>query len=378
MNGQSSRPRSESGPYLNVAGPGDVHVAGPAVPHAVHAGGPAVPAWPFVSFRAAALVIALALLATVPASAYLKFGYTIGGRSVVLRWPEGQAVSYMVGARGAGGISAGEFREAIARAFATWEAVPSSTIRFAQVGVSDREPSDNDGVTLLAFADRPELDRTLGATSYTVDVVTGTLLEADVFFNGAFPWSVASGGQAGRYDLESIATHEIGHLSGLGHSALGETESLGTGRRVLSAGAVMFPIAFSPGNIDGRRLQPDDIAGISDIYPDASFRRDTGSVSGRITRNGLGVFGAHVVAMHLRTGALVGGFTLDDTGSFVLAGVEPGPVVLRVEPLDDGDVDSFIDSARVDVDFGVTFSERAVFVPRAGNVPDVRIEVVGK
>ena len=67
-----------------------------------------------------------------------------------------------------------EFREAVARAFATWEAVPTSSIHFAQTGVSDREPSDNDGVTLLAFANRPELDRTLGATSYTVDVVSGT------------------------------------------------------------------------------------------------------------------------------------------------------------------------------------------------------------
>jgi hypothetical protein len=231
---------------------------------------------------------------------------------------------------------------------------------------------------LLAFANRPELDRTLGATSYTIDVVSGELLEADVFFNAAFPWSVADGGQAGRFDLESIAAHEVGHLSGLGHSALGETESLGSGRRVLSAGAVMFPIAFSPGNIDGRRLHADDIAGISDVYPHESFRRDTGSVSGRVTKDGIGVFGAHVIAMHLRTGALVGGFTLDDAGAFVLAGVEPGPVVLRVEPLDDGDVESFIDSPRVDLDFRVAFSPRVVFVPKGGNAPDVTIEVVGK
>lgn len=324
------------------------------------------------------LVVVLAVLASVPTSAYLKFGYTIGGRSTVLSWPDDRPVSYFVGTRGAGGVSAGEFRAAISRAFANWESVASSTIRFAQAGVSDREPSDNDGVTLLAFASRPELDRTLGATSYTVDVTSGALLEADVFFNAAFPWSVASGGEAGRFDLESIATHEVGHLSGLGHSALGETESVGSGRRVLSAGAVMFPIAFSPGNVDGRRLHADDVAGISDIYPEEAFRRETGSVSGRVTKNGLGVFGAHVVAMHLRTGALVGGFTLDDAGAFVLAGMEPGPVVLRVEPLDDGDVESFIDGPRVDQDFRVAFSPRAVFVPRGGNVPDVTIEVTAK
>ena len=325
-----------------------------------------------------ALVGVLAVLSSVPTSAYLKFGYTIAGQSVVLRWPEGRAVSYFVGTRGGGGISAGEFNDAIARAFGTWEAVPTSAIRFTQAGATDRDLSDNDGVTHLAFSNRPELDRTLGATSYTIDVASGVLLEADVFFNAAFPWSVAPAGQAGRFDLESIATHEIGHLLGLGHSGLGETEVVGTGRRVLSAGAVMFPIAFSPGNIDGRRLEADDIAGVSDIYPDGTFRQATGSISGRVRKNGVGVFGAHVVAMHLRSGALVGGFTLDDSGAFVLAGLEPGPVVLRVEPLDDGDVASFIENPRVDVDFQVAFSPRAVFVPRGGNVPEITIDVVGK
>ncbi|WP_291983768.1 matrixin family metalloprotease [Luteitalea sp.] len=328
--------------------------------------------------RVSVLVAILAVLSAIPTSAYLKFGYRINGQSVVLKWPEGRPVSYVVGTRETTGVSAADFRDTIARAFATWENVPSSSIRFAPAGDTTRPLSDNDGITMLAYANRPELDRTLGATSYTIDIIAGALLEADVFFNAAFPWSAAPGGQAGRFDLESIATHEIGHLIGLGHSALGETEVVGSGRRVLSAGAVMFPIAFSPGNIDGRRLQPDDIAGISDIYPDGTFRQETGSISGRVTRGGLGVFGAHVVAMHLRTGALVGGFTLDDSGTFVLAGIEPGPVVLRVEPLDDGDVASFIEGPRVDVGFAVAFSPRAIFVPRGGNAPDVTIDVVGK
>lgn len=323
------------------------------------------------------LVLA-ACLTALPASAYLKFGYSAGGRPLVLRWPEGRPVAYFVGSEGGGGVSGEEFRATVTRAFATWEAVASAAVSFTQAGVSDRVPGDNDGVTLLAFDTRPELDRTLGATSYTIDVTTGTLLEADVFFNASFPWSTASTGQGGRFDLESIATHEIGHLLGLGHSALGETEQVGTGRRVLSAGAIMFPIAFSPGNIDGRRLQPDDVAGISDIYPSSTFRQETGSISGRVTKGGLGVFGAHVVAMHLRTGALIGGFTLDDAGTFVLAGVEPGPVVLRVEPLDDGDVTSFIDGPRVDANFRVAFSPRALFVPKGGNLPDVTIEVQAK
>ena len=89
--------------------------------------------------------------------------------------------------------------------------------------------------------------------------------------------------------------------------------------------------------------------------------------------------GAHVVAFNPRTGKLVGGFTLNDNGDFVIAGLEPGPHVLRAEPLDDGDVNSFFDDDfDVDVDFRVTFHERVVAVPRGGGARDVEIKVTAK
>src|SRR4029077_11914279 len=90
--------------------------------------------------------------------------------------------------------------------------------------------------------------------------------------------------------------HEIGHLSGLSHSALGETELRpGGGRLVTASEAVMFPIAYAIGSIAGRTLKADDIAGISDLYP-AGEATTYGSVSGRVTKNGVPLFGAHVVA----------------------------------------------------------------------------------
>ena len=83
----------------------------------------------------------------------------------------------------------------------------------------------------------------------------------------------------------------------------------GGGRRVLAAEAVMFPIAFGPGSVAGRTLKADDITGITDLYPDADFARTSGSVSGRVTKEGQPIFGAHIVAFDVARGTSVGSFT---------------------------------------------------------------------
>ena len=141
----------------------------------------------------------------------------------------------------------------------------------------------------------------------------------------------------------------------------------------------MFPIAFTAGSTAGRTLQPDDVAGISDLYPADGFRSSTGSISGTVTKNGNGVFGAHVIAFSPATGALVANFTLDESGRFSIAGLTPGAWLVRVEPLDDAEVDSFFDrSAPVDLDFRVTFADSLVIVPRGADSGSVAIQVAPK
>jgi hypothetical protein len=313
------------------------------------------------------------------ASAYLKFGYEVNGREHTLLWTT-RPVRYFVTDTGVAGVTATQFQTAVASAFDTWAAVPTASITYQFAAFTRSLPGEDDGRTTLGFMNEPDLDRVLAATSYLIDDVTGDLVEADIFFNSAFPWTVAAAGERGRWDLQSIALHEIGHLSGLGHSALGETEmSSGGGRRVLSSGAAMFPIALSAGDISARALQPDDIAGISDLYPDGGFNDKTGSVSGRVTKDGRGVYGAHIVAFDPRTGEMVGNFSLSRTGQFSIAGLQPGPQVLRVEPIDDADVESFFDSSDpTEVNFKAAYYEHLVVVPRGGDSGAVEIRVVAK
>jgi hypothetical protein len=320
--------------------------------------------------------MALATTVVAPADAYLKIGTTVGSQTVTLAW-KSTPVRYMVSDSSVPGVSVDQFQSAIARAFAAWQAVPTSSIRFEFAGVSGVLPLDEDGVTALGFLSRPDLDRVLASTSFLIDTRTGEILESDVFFNSEFAWSAASEGEPGRYDLESIAVHEIGHVQGLGHSALGETQLQGGGgRRLIAAGAVMFPIAYAAGTTIGRTLTPDDIAGSSDIYPDGGIRQSTGSIQGRVLKRGAGVYGAHVVAFDLRTGALVGSFTLDSGGSFVISGLSPGAHLVRVEPLDDGDVESFLDTpSLVDLGFKATVHPEIVVVPAGGAPPSIDIEV---
>jgi hypothetical protein len=330
--------------------------------------------------RATTLVVTLAFLCmgSMPLHAYLKLGSRVGTRTVTLKWNR-MPIRYLVTNRDTAGVTAGQLQTAVGQAFRTWDSLATAQLSSEFVGFTQSSPATGDGATVLGFVNRPDLDRTLGATSFLIDTTTGEVIESDIFFNTAFTWSVASAGEAGRFDLESIALHEVGHLHGLAHSALGETELRTGGRRVIAAEAVMFPIAFSAGSVEGRGLKADDIAGISEIYPSTAFTRDTGSVSGKVTKSGKGVLGAHVTAFNPQTGKIVGGFSLSEDGTFVVAGLSPGPHVLRVEPLDDGDIESFFDATlNIDVDFRVKFYEKLVVIPRGGGTSGVEVKVVAK
>ena len=323
--------------------------------------------------RRAIVLLVLLGLCVARADAYSHFGTGVG--SVRVHWAPSLARWFLTN-RSVPGVTVTDAQAALQRAFQTWQDVPTANIEFSFAGLTSVEPSEDDNLSVIGFQDHPEMDRVLGATSFVYDDTTGVLVEADIFFNSAFEWSTAAGGDNSRFDLESVAVHEIGHFLGLGHSAIGETEMLPDGgRRVLGSGAVMFPIALGRGSTADRALQPDDIAGVSDLYPDAGFEDSTGGVRGRVRKGGAPVPGAHVMAFNVRTRTLVGGLALGAAGEFQILGLKPGPYLLRVEPLDDADIDSFFDLQGIDIDFQVTYAPRLAVAPSGGVGPRLDITV---
>lgn len=91
----------------------------------------------------------------------------------------------------------------------------------------------------------------LAITTLTVDVRDGTILDADMEVNSrGFDFSV--GDVLVNNDLLSVLTHESGHFLGLSHSNVD--------------GSTMYP-GYSSREITQRSLDPDDIAGICEIFP---------------------------------------------------------------------------------------------------------------
>ena len=163
-------------------------------------------------------VLVCVLLAAVwgalsPAQAYLKFGVLTPNGIRPIVW--NRTIQYLVTNRETVFVSAPQLQAALANAFSTWAEVPNVLINHSFVGFTGAEPFSADGISVFGFRSRPELDRTLAATTFEIDNLTGAIIESDIFFNTAFVWSVAPAGQTERYDVDSVAHHEVGLLLGL-------------------------------------------------------------------------------------------------------------------------------------------------------------------
>lgn len=282
---------------------------------------------------------ALALAA--PASAFLVQTFeSQPGVVVQQRWAVDE-VPFTIDAAGSDDLAADEAAQILRESFAVWEAVATARIRFVDQGLSSgRLPSRRDRRNLVVFDETgewlqaPASSGIVALTRIESNSVTGAILDADIIFNGR-DQRFATEPRHGSVLLRDVAVHEIGHFLGLEHSPLSGP---------VASRPTMNPFYFGDGPGEGASLEADDVAGVSVLYPTPAFLATTGAISGHVaTAAGGGVFGAHVIAEDLATGArystLSGAETgRRDRGAYAVRGLPPADYRLALEPVT-GEID---------------------------------------
>ncbi len=138
---------------------------------------------------------------------------------------------------------------------------------------------------------------------YTTKCPIGNcIVDVDVMFNPAQTFATTAP-TIGQFDLQSVATHEIGHLLGLDHSTI--------------AHAVMYP--YGDTSLIGvhSTLSMDDVIGIGHLYPGPGTA-DGNGIKGNVTLNSSALYAADVQAIDATTGNVVTETLTDPSGNYYL------------------------------------------------------------
>lgn len=283
---------------------------------------------------------------------------TVNGKPSAARWP-GSSVTWEVNCTVGSNVQAGSgsgclIESPIKASFTAWNTTPLSAggpvitnlviNEGPQTTLTDPDTgvSGIDCINIVSFVPSSAIKFPTGAIAFTTlatdfgppptnyqctskgTTTTKTcnqpscIVDADIMFNPADKFSTAQPTPANDFDIQSVATHEIGHLLGLDHSGI--------------AHSVMYPFG-DVGVGQQRSLSTDDIMGIGFLYPGASLATATGALEGTIELNGSGIFGAHVLAIDSSTGNVVVDGLTDLQGNYTLDVPAPANYNVLAVPL---------------------------------------------
>ncbi len=240
-----------------------------------------------------------------------------------LRWASPGAIAITVNATGSDDITDGSHLPALQLAIRAWNDATGTTATLVEdVSGTGRARTDweaDDLHTLIFDEDDSSGYFPNGTGIVALTPVwfngSGVIADADVIFNGS-DFSFTTDGALGAFDVQDVATHELGHLLGLDHSGW--------------AGATMYPYV-DPAVILHRSISGDDERGLRDAYPTGTYS----TITGRVTRDsdGSAVPGANVAALDA-SGRTIAGALADNSGNYALKGLAAETYTVWASPLD--------------------------------------------
>ncbi len=246
------------------------------------------------------------LTLALPAWAAARLTYDMGGgRTVTVAWPAAAfPLKFAVDGRLAGSVP--NAKQLVEGAETQWSSVPGSFVAFAPLTVESGLHAGIDNRNTITVADDLFANQKCLAFTTPVHDDAGNLVDTDIQIDASVP-------TAGKYNLQELVAHELGHALGLDHSA------------VLSA--TMYP--WIAPNVT-TPLDSDDRIAIATIYPGAE---SGATLQGHISGADGAIFAAQVVAVNAQ-GEPVATSLSDQNGDFQLKNVPAGDYRVYAEPLD--------------------------------------------
>lgn len=199
-----------------------------------------------------------------------------------------------------------------------WDDVSTAAVSFAPLTSTaiGHEPGDSNHV--FVFIDTPEIRSAVGgalAVTRSRFFLNGEFTDTDIVFNPTTSFSTTLATDT--FDIEGVATHEVGHALGANHTVVGA--------------ASMFPRTPPEVNLQSQ-LSDDDTAFLTAAYPAPGVLDARGQIRGTVSLSAGGAAtGVLVTATDPDAGVTIGTLSDLDDGTYTLGPLPPGGYLVSAE-----------------------------------------------